>query len=78
VLCKILLAPANFFIGVIILALSAGLTLAIVWAMKERALRRRKTEYFQSRIRSLEQRLDPERTSSKLTPGGDTNPEDAK
>lgn len=52
----------------------AGATTA--WAVVERILRQRKTEYFQGRIKELESKVDPGRTSSKLTPKGKTNPMD--
>lgn len=58
-------------------SLSIALTgLAIAWAAIERYLRHRKTEQLQGRIKELEQRLDPKRTSSGLTPRGSTNPRD--
>lgn len=46
------------------------------WALLERRERRKKTEALTTRIRELEQRIDPTRTSSGLTPKGETNPED--
>lgn len=46
------------------------------WAVVERMLRRRKTEQLQGRIIELEKRIDPDRTSSELTPQGTTNPKD--
>lgn len=49
---------------------------ASAWAVAERVLRRRKTEQLQGRIIELERRIDPERTSSDLTPQGTTNPRD--
>jgi len=39
-------------------------------------LRKRKTEYFQNRIKLLEEEIDPNRSSSGLTPKGETKPED--
>lgn len=59
------------FVAAITLAGGAG-----VWAVAERILRRRKTEQLQGRIIDLEKRLDPNRTSSELTPQGTTNPKD--
>lgn len=50
---------------------------ALILARRERTLRRNKTEQMQSHILSLETRLDPRRSSSGLTPTGDSNPEDA-
>lgn len=49
---------------------------AAVWAIAERMLRHRKVESLQDRIKELERRLDPGRTSSQLTPKGKTNPYD--
>ena len=49
-----------------------------VWAIVERMLRYRKTEYLQNRIRKLERELDPSRSSSGLTPIGTTNPRDRR
>lgn len=52
----------------------AGSTFA--WAVVERKLRHRKVEYLQGRVRELEIAIDPNRTSSKLTASGKTNPRD--
>jgi len=49
-----------------------------IWAVLERRLRKRKTESMQDHIKSLETRLDPERTSSGLLASGDTSPGDEK
>lgn len=57
----------------------ASITLAgaaAVWAIVERRLRYRKVEYMQGRIRELEQKIDPRRSSSGLTLKGTTNPRD--
>jgi hypothetical protein len=59
----------------ITLTLAGG---AATWAVVERSLRRRKTEYMQGRIRELEERLDPKRSTSGLTPKGKTNPKDIR
>lgn len=48
----------------------------LVWALRERALRRRKTAQMQDHARDLETRLDPDRTGSGLLPDGRTNPKD--
>ena len=48
----------------------------LVWALRERALRRRKTTQMQQHIRDLETRLDPGRTGSGLLLDGRTNPKD--
>jgi hypothetical protein len=46
------------------------------WAAVERALRHRKVEALQGRIRELETAIDPNRSSSGLTPKGKANPKD--
>lgn len=51
---------------------------AVAWAVVERTLRHRKTEYLQNRIKKLEQQIDPNRSSSGLTPKGKTNPNDRR
>lgn len=48
----------------------------IVYGSMQRKLRLRKTEYFQGRVRELEMRLDPGRSSSGLLANGETDPED--
>lgn len=48
----------------------------LVWAAGERWLRHWKTEALQKHIKELELQLDPLRTSSGLTPTGETNPKD--
>jgi hypothetical protein len=57
------------------LAVTLGLV-GMGWAFVERAFRYRKVEYLQGRIRQLETRIDPNRSTSGLTPGGKTNPQD--
>ena len=52
------------------------IAVAITWALLERGLRKRKTVYFQRRIKRLEKQIDPNRSSSMLTEAGDTNPKD--
>src|SRR5438128_2329756 len=47
---------------------------ATTWAVAERIIRHRKVEQMQGRIKELETRLDPNRSSSGLTPKGKTNP----
>lgn len=47
-----------------------------VWASIERHLRRHKTKYLTERLRKIEKMIDPGRTTSHLTPYGDTNPND--
>jgi hypothetical protein len=49
---------------------------AILWATAERWLRHRKVEFMQGRIRELELKIDPRRTTSGLTTKGRTNPKD--
>lgn len=56
---------------VFVLALVFG-----AWALLERRLRRRKTVELSQRIQKLESSIDPKRTSSKLTPTGETHPGD--
>jgi hypothetical protein len=60
---------------VIAVALTGATT---AWALIERALRRRKVDHMQGRIRELETRLDPKRSTSGLTPKGKTNPRDIR
>lgn len=53
------------------------LTLSFLgWALLERRERRRKTQMLDKRIKELELRIDPNRTSSELLPTGETNPKD--
>lgn len=49
---------------------------AVVWAFGERVLRKRAIEHFQERIGTQEHSIDPDRTSSNLTPRGETHPGD--
>lgn len=51
---------------------------ATTWAVVERTIRHRKVENMQGRIKELETRIDPNRSSSGLTPKGKTNPRDKK
>jgi hypothetical protein len=60
---------------VILLSLTG---VACAWAVVERTLRHRKVERLQGRIRELETRIDPNRSSSGLTPAGRTRPEDRR
>jgi len=58
---------------------AATLTLAggaAAWAIVERMLRNRKTEYMSDRIKKLEIIIDRDRSSSGLTKQGKTNPRD--
>lgn len=48
----------------------------VAYGMGQRKVRRDTIERSADRIRSLEQRLDPSRSSSRLTPRGTTRPED--
>lgn len=50
--------------------------LAVVWALGERSLRRRKVRSMESHVKRLETIIDPNRSSSGLRPDGTTNPED--
>lgn len=49
---------------------------ASAWGWLERTLRHRKVEQLQGRIKTLETMIDPNRSTSGLTPAGRTNPED--
>jgi hypothetical protein len=51
---------------------------ACAWAAVERWLRHRKVESMQARIRELETAIDPNRSTSGLTPRGQTNPRDVR
>lgn len=51
-------------------------TSGVLYGIYERRLRRKTVQHVQPRVKQLEERLDVNRTSSKLTPAGDTNPED--
>lgn len=46
------------------------------WAYVERFLRQKTVDALQGRIKALELRLDPGRTTSMLTSRGETNPQD--
>lgn len=59
----------------ITLSLSVGAG-ASLWAAGERKLRHNKVEYLQRRIIELETMIDPNRTTSGLTPEGRTSPHD--
>ncbi len=59
---------ASYIVGV-----SGGL-----YGLFERKFRRDKTEYLQTRIQQLEKKLDPNRSSSRLTKRGTTNPKDGE
>lgn len=48
----------------------------LVYGFRERALRQKTIKRLQGRIQELEAAKDPARTSSKLTPKGDTHPRD--
>jgi hypothetical protein len=48
----------------------------VLMAFRERQLRRATVERMHGRIKTLEEQLDPGRSSSQLTPRGETNPED--
>ena len=48
----------------------------IIYGIRERRLRRKTTERLSDRTKSLEQRIDPNRTSSGLQSSGDTRMED--
>jgi len=48
----------------------------VLYGIRERKLRRDKTDYLAERNRELEKKLDPGRTSSRLTRRGTTRKED--
>ena len=48
----------------------------VAYGLLQRALRKNTIERLQSRITELESKVDPKRSSSKLTARGDTRPED--
>ena len=50
--------------------------MALILGWRERRLRMQKVEHFGDRNRHLESQLDPNRSSSHLTPKGETRPED--
>jgi hypothetical protein len=49
-----------------------------LYGLNERRLRRKHIERLAPQISELESRLDPNRTSSRLTPRGTTRPEDRR
>lgn len=53
-----------------------GMVISVVYALFERRLRKRKTEYLQSRNTELEKLIDPQRSTSGLLSTGESNPED--
>ena len=54
----------------------SGWGVGIAWALLERRSKKRSTKRFHVRIKELELKIDPERSSSKLTEKGETRPED--
>lgn len=48
----------------------------VIYGRAQKKLRQRTVARLHGRIASLEKQIDPGRSSSKLTPTGDTNPED--
>lgn len=48
----------------------------VFWAILERKLRQRVIRRMSGRVAEFERQLDPERSSSRLTQSGDTNPRD--
>lgn len=51
---------------------------AMIYGWRQRKLRKDTTERLSKRSNDLEKRLDPKRSSSSLTPRGDTNPRDKR
>jgi len=67
------------FLGSLRISQSIGIAItsfSIFVALRERKLRHDKTEYLQGRIKKLEEVLDMNRSSSRITPRGTTRPED--
>ena len=64
--------PWAVAIGLILLLL----LIAVGYGLRQRKLRRTTIERLQGRIKSLERNQDPNRTSSGLTPQGQTHPRD--
>lgn len=54
----------------------SGTGAAVIWALTERWLRQRAIRRLTARTTELEQKLDPNRSSSGLTPEGKTHPRD--
>lgn len=50
---------------------------SLTYAARERRLRKSTVERLQKRVQQAEKASDPRRTSSRLTPRGDTHPRDA-
>lgn len=68
---------AGIWIGLALSALGGMIGLAgFVYGRNQERFRERKTRELAARIRELEQLIDPDRTSSGLSPDGNTNPED--
>lgn len=65
------------FLASMRLIFSFSLTgVAALWAVVERATRQKQAERLHGRIKELERQIDPQRSSSKLTRKGKTNPKD--
>ena len=58
-----------------LVCLSSAL-LSLLWGLFERQLRMKKVKQLSSRVVFLEQKIDENRSSSNLTPTGQTRPED--
>lgn len=61
------------------LRVSISLALAgscAAWAVLERVIRQKRVEQLHKRVKELETGIDPQRSSSRLTPKGKTNPRD--
>lgn len=48
----------------------------VAYGIRERKLRQKTVKRLQTRIQDLEKRIDPKRSSSELTPLGETHPRD--
>lgn len=67
------------FLGTVNVSLALSWTVAIIgtaYGIQQRKLRRDTVERIQQRNIQLEKLIDPDRSSSKLTPRGETRPED--
>ncbi len=68
----------NFLSNIKVSVALAGVAGAggLIYGERQRKLRKSTTERLQGRIRDLETEIDPDRSTSNLTPHGETRPED--
>jgi hypothetical protein len=67
------------FIGNLTISQGAAYVLGgagLAYGVAQKKLRQKTVERLQPRVQELEERLDPNRTTSDLTPKGETNPAD--